>query len=104
MKFTPKHFSIALACLAAILATYAILRGFLGPFLPKAIDDNLPNAVIIAALGIFLFNRKLRADEAKAAAAEVKTAADATRIAEEGTDAEGGAPRGEADDSRGEGA
>jgi hypothetical protein len=89
MKIKPRHFSIALACLAAILVGYAILRGFLGPFLPKIIDENLPNAVIVAALGIFLYNRKLRADEAKAAADEAKAAAAAKERGDDGSRGEG---------------
>jgi phage tail protein X len=69
MKPGKKFFLIVLACLAAILVAFALLRMKFGPFLPKVIDDSLPDVVMFAAVGVLLWNRKILGDEKKADAA-----------------------------------
>jgi hypothetical protein len=98
-----KFFYIGLIFLAVVLIAYGLLRSKFGPFLPESIDKNLPNAVMFAAVGIMLWNRKILGDERKAAAArkleeeEAEAARQAEAAGEEkggeggeiGTDAEG---------------
>jgi len=63
-----------LAVLAAVLLLYGLARSLLGLSVPEGMDKNLPNAAIVAALGIFLWNRKIRVDEDRAATAAAKAA------------------------------
>jgi hypothetical protein len=80
-------FLITLIALAVVLVAYGILRSRFGPFLSVAFDKNFPNIVIISAVGIMLWNRKILKDEKKAAAAqklEDEEAAAAKRIEDEG--------------------
>ena len=79
MKPSKRIFLIGLGVLAALLLLYGILRWRFGPFLPAAVDKNLPDAIMFAAVGVMLWNRKIRSDEEKAAAfakAERKRLAD----------------------------
>ena len=65
MKPNRRFFLICLGALAFILLAYGLLRMKFGPFLPPKIDENLPNAVIVGAVAILLWNRKLRGEGAK---------------------------------------
>jgi hypothetical protein len=69
MKPGKNFFFIVLIALAAILVAYGLLRNRFGPFLPAAIDKNLPDVIMFSAVGIMLWNRKILGDEKKAAAA-----------------------------------
>ncbi len=93
--------TLILAGLAVVLIGYGIIRATTSLRLPERLDTELPNFVILAALAVFFYNRKLRADAAKAAAAraaaekaaaasEGKTADEATGTGEGGGD---GGPR-----------
>jgi len=71
-KPTKNFFTIILGSLVVILLAFGLLRMKFGPFLPATIDKNLPDAVIVAAIGIMLWNRKILADEKKAEEARKK--------------------------------
>jgi hypothetical protein len=90
MKAGKKLFYILLGALAALLLAYGLLRMKIGPFLPAAIDKNLPDVVMFSAIGIMLWNRKILSDEKKAEAARLQAereAEDARRVeAEESSD------------------
>jgi hypothetical protein len=91
MKPSKKIFLIGLGVLAGILLLYGGLRWKFGPFLPEAIDKNLPDFVMFAAVGVMLWNRKIRKDEDKAEAERERLeveAAEARRVAAEDTAAE----------------
>ena len=77
MKPSRRMFTIALAILAGVLLSYGLLRLKFGVFLPPTIDQNLPDAIVIAAVGILLWNRKLRGDAEKAEAARKRQVAEA---------------------------
>jgi hypothetical protein len=68
MKVSRKFFLISLGSLAGILIVYGLLRWKFGAFLPAAVDKNLPDFIMFAAVGIMLWNRKQRSDETKAEA------------------------------------
>ncbi len=68
MKPDRRFFLICLGGLAFVLLAYGLLRMKFGPFLPPKIDENLPNAVIVGAVAILLWNRKLRGEAQKAEA------------------------------------
>jgi hypothetical protein len=70
IKPTKKAFLITLIILVAILIGYGVSRMLWGPLLPGPIDKNLPDALIIIALGIMLWNRQIINEEKKAAEAE----------------------------------
>jgi uncharacterized heparinase superfamily protein len=89
-----KFMVAALAVLAAILLLYGLARSLLGLSAPEGMDKNLPNAAIAAALGIFLWNRKIRADEDRAAAAAAKAAEAVPAAAAPAATAPAEAPRG----------
>jgi hypothetical protein len=61
-----RAFTISLIVLAVILVAFGLLRMKFGQFLPASIDKNLPDTVMFAAVGIMLWNKKLRNDEQKA--------------------------------------
>lgn len=68
-------FYIALAFLAAILIAFYAIRLKIGQFAPDVIDRNFFNGVILIALGISLWNRKIWSDEKRAAAEAAEKAA-----------------------------
>lgn len=67
-----KFFTILLGCLVVILIVFGVLRMKLGAFLPAVIDKNLPDAVIVAAIGIMLWNRQILNQEKREAEARKK--------------------------------
>jgi len=63
-----------------------------GHFLPPFIDKNLPDFIMFCAVGVMLWNRKIRKDETKAAAekkALEEEAAAAKSVDAESPDTEG---------------
>ena len=69
VKPSKKAFMITLIALAVILLIYGLARMAWGPLLPETIDKNLPDALIIIAIGIMLWNRQIANEEKKAAEA-----------------------------------
>ncbi len=67
-KPSRRFFLVGLGSLAGFLVIYGLLRWKFGPFLPEPIDKNLPDFVMVAAVGVMLWNRKILKDEAKAEA------------------------------------
>jgi hypothetical protein len=74
MKVTQKHLTWTLMGLFVILVGYAALRGLTGFRLPPKVDAELPNFVMMGAVAVFLYGRKLRSDQSKAAAAAAAAA------------------------------
>jgi len=68
-KLKSRHLMILLAVLGFALIVMAVL-GLLGVRVPPKVASDVSNGAIIGALVIFMYNRKLRAEEAKARAAE----------------------------------
>lgn len=68
-KLKSKHLMILLAILGFALIAMAVL-GLLGVNIPPKMASDISNGAIIGALIVFLYNRKLRSEEAKARAAE----------------------------------
>jgi hypothetical protein len=87
-KPTKKHFTIMLGSLVVILLAFGLLRLKFGQFLPDTIDKNLPDAVIIAAVGIMLWNRQILKEQKKEE--EARKAAEAAAAAESSEDEEDG--------------
>jgi hypothetical protein len=83
MKPSKKVFMIGLGALAGILLLYGGLRWKFGAFLPAAVDKNLPDFVMFAAVGVMLWNRKIRKDEDKAEAERKRLEAEAAAPADE---------------------
>ena len=70
IKPSKRAFLITLIVLVVILIGYGVSRMLWGPLLPAPIDKNLPDALIIIAIVIMLWNRQIINDEKKAAEAE----------------------------------
>jgi uncharacterized membrane protein len=68
-KLKSKHLMWLLAALGFALIAMAVL-GLLGVKIPPKLASDVSNGVIIGALVVFFYNRKIRAEEAKAKAAE----------------------------------
>jgi hypothetical protein len=81
-KPNKKHFTILLGSLVFILLLFGGLRWKFGQFLPDLIDKNLPDAVIIAAVGVMLWNRQILNQEKKEAEAKKAAEAAAAELAE----------------------
>jgi phage tail protein X len=69
IKPSKKAFTITLIALAVILLGYGLARMAWGPLLPETIDKHLPDALIVIAIGIMLWNRQIANEEKKAAEA-----------------------------------
>ncbi len=74
-KPKPKHLLFALGGLAFVLVAMALANSF-GAGLSEKTVSIVTDVVIVCALALMFYNRKLRADEAKAAA-EKKAAEEA---------------------------
>ncbi len=94
MKIAQRHLSVILIVLLVVLVGYGALRTWTPFRLPGSLDSELPNLVIVGALAVFFYGRKLRSDAAKAKEAE-------QRAAEEERAASENAARDEADGSGG---
>ena len=88
MKPSKKLFLWGLGGLAALLLLYGSLRWKFGPFLPPVIDKNLPDFVMFAAVGVMLWNRKIRKDEDRAEAERKRLEEEAAAPKDEGEDEE----------------
>jgi len=66
-KLKSRHLLFVLAAMALVLIAMGI-AGIAGVNIPQKTASDVSNVVILGALGVFLYNRKLRADEAKARA------------------------------------
>lgn len=62
-----RAFLITLIVLLAILILYGVLRMAYGPILPDFLDQHLPDALIVAAVVIMLWNRQIIKDEKREA-------------------------------------
>ncbi len=74
-KLTSRHLMFVLGGLALVLVAMIVL-GALGVRMPDKAASQISDVVIIGALGVLLYNRKLRAEEAEARAAEERARAD----------------------------
>ena len=87
-KITRKSLLIITASIGVLLIVYSLVRHFFGFGLPEKYEKHLFDGVVIAALGCFMYNRKLARDE-KAAREEAQRAAeDAERRETEGDEPE----------------
>ena len=79
-----KFFYIVLGSMALILIALGLLHSQLEQILPqKLIEKDLPDFIMIVAIGVLLWNRKILGDEKKAEAArkiEEEEAAAAKRV------------------------
>jgi hypothetical protein len=86
MKVTRKMLLTITASLGVLIIVYSVIRQFFGIGLSEGMERYMFDTVIIAALGCFMYNRKLAKDEreAKAAAEEAeRRAAEEPEAAEE---------------------
>ena len=63
MKITRKTLLIIIAALGVLLIAYGALRHFTDFSLGETGDKYISDVIIMTALGIFLYNRKLAKDE-----------------------------------------
>jgi hypothetical protein len=70
MKLKRKHLTWILAGLAFLLVGYSVLRGVFHVNMGENLERYLYDVIVIGALGVFMYNRKLAKDEAKERAAE----------------------------------
>jgi hypothetical protein len=66
MKITRKTLLFCTAALGSFLILYGLIRFFLGIGFDEAVEKRMIDVIIISALGLFLYNRKLARDEQKA--------------------------------------
>jgi hypothetical protein len=74
MKITRKALLIVTASLGGLLIVYSLVRHFFKVGLSETMEKYFMDGVIFAALGLFMYNRKLAKDErlAKEAAAKAE--------------------------------
>ena len=65
-RITRKTLLIIIAALGALLIAYGAIRHFTGFGEGEAWDRYVPNIIIFAALGLFVYNRKMARDEKQA--------------------------------------
>jgi hypothetical protein len=65
MKLTRAHLMRIAIGLGALLIAYGLFRHFSGIEVDQGFERILIDGVIFAALGLFVYNRKLAADEKK---------------------------------------
>jgi hypothetical protein len=80
MKITRKILLIIIAALGVLLIAYGVIRHFTGFGEGEEWDSYLPDIIIVIALGLFIYNRKMAKDEKLAKEAEE---AEARRVEEE---------------------
>jgi hypothetical protein len=71
-KPKPKHLTIAVLVLGFILIAFAVIQSVFKIKLDPKVQNDIPTVIMFAALGLMLWNRKLRKEEAEARAAEEK--------------------------------
>ncbi|MDR2211356.1 MAG: hypothetical protein LBO65_07855 [Spirochaetaceae bacterium] len=72
MKITRKHLLIITASLGALLIVYSLVRHFTGLGLDPKLERYFLDGIVIVALGLFMYNRKLARDEKQARDAEAQ--------------------------------
>jgi hypothetical protein len=65
MKLTRTHLMRIALGLGVLLIAYGLFRHFTGIELDEGLERIMIDGVILAALGLFVYNRKLVADEKK---------------------------------------
>jgi hypothetical protein len=80
VKLNRKWLLAMTAGLGVLLIVYSLVRHFFGIGLSDRAEKYLMDGVIFAALGLFMYNRKLAKDEKQAK--EAAEAAEAARLAE----------------------
>lgn len=80
------------AGLGALIIVYSLIRHFTSFSLGETVERYLMDGVIIAALGLFMYNRKLASDERKAREAAEQEKLRAEQAEEEGADEDGELP------------
>jgi xanthine/uracil permease len=70
MKITRKWLLIITASLGVLLIGYSLVKQFFKFEMPEKFEKHFTEGVVIAALGLFMYNRKLASDEKKAREAE----------------------------------
>jgi len=85
MKVTRNMLLIITASLGVLIIVYSLVRQFFGIELSGDMEKYVFDGVIIAALGCFMYNRKLAKDEklAKEAEAALQAAEEAGHLADE---------------------
>ena len=63
MKITRKALLIIIAALAIFIIVYSLFSQFTGIGLDEAAERFMVNTILIAAVGLFIYNRKLARDE-----------------------------------------
>jgi hypothetical protein len=81
MKITRSALLKITAGLGGFLIVYAFLRQFIGIMVDEELEKFILDGVIFAALGLFIYNRKLASDEKKAQ--EAKKREEAKAVGEE---------------------
>jgi hypothetical protein len=80
VKINRKWLLAMTAGLGILLIVYSLVRHFFGIGLSDGAEKYMMDGIIIAALGLFMYNRKLARDEKRAK--EAAEAAEAARLAE----------------------
>ena len=83
MKVTRNMLLIIIAALGVLLIAYGLLRQFTGFGKDESWDKYVTDIIIISALGLFLYNRKLAKDEKLAKETAENTALQAEEPEEE---------------------
>ena len=75
MKIARKTLLIITASLGILIILYSVVRHLAGIGLPPKLENYFMDVIIIAALGLFMYNRKLARDERLAREAAAQEAA-----------------------------
>jgi len=81
MKITRKMLLIIIAALGVLLVAYGVIRHFTGFGEGEEWDRYVADIIVVIALGLFIYNRKMARDEklAKEAEAEARRVEEAPR-------------------------
>ena len=74
MKIARKTLLIITASLGILIILYSVVRHLAGIGLPPKLENYFMDVIIIAALGLFMYNRKLARDERLAREAAARAA------------------------------
>jgi putative Mn2+ efflux pump MntP len=88
MKVTRKMLLIITASLGVLIIVYSLVRHFLGIGLSEKMEKWMMDGIVIAALGCFMYNRKLAKDERLAKEAAQKAEEEKERRRLEGAEDE----------------
>ena len=80
MKISRKTLLIIITAMGLFIIVYSLIRHFTGIGLEESAEKFMMDIVIITALGLFFYNRKLVGDEKRAK--EAKEAAEKAKIEE----------------------